>query len=173
MHKIRMIGVSCLLVGLSTHSLAVDALSLVGAQIAQSYNVAAQQESYQDELRHNAQIEVERVEAQRHLAQVEAEQKIHDGHSAMLGHDDDDYRVLPSTCVKESSTTEFMCYAGNDNYYKVTKLPDGYRWTGFNTPKNMSWTGQMSKLDERTVYSGTDASGKLYKKTCSKSACFE
>lgn len=171
MKKIKVISIGCLLLVLTTKSFAD--LSTVFAQIAQAYNVDAQQQSYQNELRDKAKIEKERAEIERRFAQADAAQTFQDGHTAMLAHDDSDYRALPSSCMKEGATTEFMCYAGNDNYYKVTKLPDGYSWTGFNTPKSMNWVGQMTKQGKHTVYSGTDASGKVFKKTCSASACFE
>lgn len=145
-------------------------LSIVAAQIAQAYNVDAQQKSYQLDLQHNAQIEKERLEIERRIAQSDAKHKLQDGNAAILVHDDSDYRVLPKSCMKEA-VAEFMC-SESDNYYKVTKLPDGYRWTGFNTPKNMNWSGQLTQQGARTVYSGTDANGKTFRKTCSVSACF-
>lgn len=171
MKSMRIIGVSGLLLVLSTSSFA-DGLSLVGAQIAQAYNVDAQQKSYQLDLQHHEQIEKERLEIERRIAQSDAEHKLQNGSTSMSVHSDSDYRVLPSSCMKEG-VIEFMCYTGSDNYYNVTKMPDGYRWTGFNTPKHMNWSGQLTKQGERTVYSGTDASGKAFKKTCSASACFE
>ncbi len=171
MKSMRVIGAIGLLATLSTSSFA-DGLSLVGAQIAQAYNVDAQQKSYQMDLQHNEQIEKERLEIERRIAQSDAEHKLQNGDSSMSANNDFDYRVLPSRCMK-NDLPEFMCNAGNDNYYKVTKLSDGYRWTGFNTPKNMSWSGQLTRQSERTVYSGTDANGKAFRKTCSASACFE
>ena len=169
MKSMRIIGVVGLLFTLSTSSFA-DGLSLVGAQIAQAYNVDAQQKSYQLDLQHNEQVEKERLEIERRIAQSDAEHKLQDGNAAILVHDDTDYRVLPKSCMKEA-VVEFMC-SERDNYYKVTKLPDGYRWIGFNTPKNMNWSGQLTQQGERTVYSGTDANGKAFRKICSASACF-
>lgn len=171
MNKMKIIGAGCLLLLITTSSFA-DGLSLVAAQIAQAYNVDAQNKSYQRELQRHDQLEKEQIEIRRQIAQADAAQKLQYGHDSMSVHDDSDYRVLPSRCMKEA-TTEFMCYAGNDNYYKVIKLVDGYSWKGSNTTKNMNWNGQLSQQGERTVYSGTDANGKAFRKNCGVSTCFE
>ena len=170
MKAIKMIGLGCMLLAQTTHSFAD--LAQVAAQIAQAYNVDAQNKSYEADLRYKAKLEKERVEIERRFAQADAAQKLQDGHSAMMAHDDSDYRILPKSCMKEA-TTEFMCSADNNDFYKVTKLPDGYSWTGFNTAKNMNWSGQLKQQGGSSVYSGTDASGKAFRKTCSASACFE
>lgn len=168
MNIIRYASLWGLLLAISSESYAEDSLSIVFAKITQAYNVDYQQKDIQKKLQFKDQIEKERLAIERNntaLRHAESQQSI--GSTSLTR---DNYRILPSRCEKQQSG-EFTCYMDNGNYYRVTQLPNGYRWKGFNDTQKTQWTGESAVQGVNAIYSGVDAAGQAFRMVCSQSAC--
>lgn len=170
MKRLRCTAFCSLLLVLSSVAYADDGLNVIFAKIAQSYNADYQQKDIQKTLQFKDKIEKERLEIERNnnaLNTIETQQS---SGSAVFARDN--YRMLPQRCEKSQPSNEFTCYMNNGNYYRVTKLPNGYSWQGFNDVQKTQWSGTSTPQGVNVIYSGIDAAGQPFRKICSETACF-
>jgi len=158
-----------LLLAVSSVAYADDGLNRVLAQITQAYNVDYQNKDIQKKLQFKEQIEKQRLEIERNNTALKNTESQQSGGSAVFARDN--YRILPSSCEQSEQSSEFNCYTSNGNYYRVTKLPNGYSWKGFNDAQKTQWSGTSTSQGVNRVYSGIDAAGQTFRKVCSKSVC--
>jgi hypothetical protein len=157
-----------LLLVISSAAYADDGLNVMLAQITQAYNVDYQQKDMQKTSQFKDQIEKNRLEVERNNNALNKSDPPSSGSTVFAR---DNYRILPSSCQTPQQNNEFTCYMDNGNYYRVTKLPTGYSWHGFNDAQKVQWSGTSTSQGASAVYSGIDAAGQPFRQICSASAC--
>lgn len=168
MSRIKYPAFCGLLLSISSAVYADDPLNLVFAQIGQAYNVDYQNKDMQRTSQFKDQIEKNRLEIERNNNASNKSDQPNNGSMAFAR---DNYRILPNSCQTPQQNNEFTCYMNNGNYYRVTKLPNGYRWQGFNDAQKTQWSGTSTAQGASMLYSGIDAAGQPFRQICSASAC--